>query len=440
MKKRITIDLVPIRVGEGGTGSGIWTYARELIRHMDQVELDGLDVVCLVNAGQLPYLSGLSRIRLVEFPTFGKNIVLRLLWIHLFLPLVCLFRRVDVLHKLATETPFFCPAKRVTTVHDFYYEFLMENHPPETIRLYERLENLYFSLTTRTCFKKSRAIIAVSDATRQEAIKRYPKSADRIRVIHHGVFSGRARPPGGPELESSLAAKSRKESQNKGMPVSAHQSTKNQAASVATDNLRQQIKTEGIDSLRTDIESSAFNILCVAKFMEHKGQHVLIDAFEALLEQNADLVGSMRLELRGFHNDADYCSRITQRISSSRYAEYMRMVGFDPRGGLEAIYHDADLVVLLSSYEGFGFPVLEAQGMGIPVLCSDLPVLREVGGKGAVYVDRDDAQAVAERLTRFVSDQEFCQEMKTLGTENTKRFRWERAAQETIRCYEEVLY
>jgi len=381
--KKIAIDLVPIRVGEGGTGSGIWTYARELIQHMDVSDRHGLEIVCLVNDGQLPFLSDLQNIRLIRFPGFGKNSVLRVLWIHLFLPLVCLFRRFDVLHKLATETPLFCPARRVTTVHDFYYEFLIENHSPKTIRLYERLENFYFSLTTRTCSNKSRAIIAVSESTRQEAIRRYPKSEDCIYVIHHGAS---------PKAPSPRP------------------------------------------------KTSSFTILCVAKFMEHKGQHVLIDAFEALLEQHPERVGLVRLELRGFHNDADYCRMITERIASSRFSEYMQMVGFDPTGGLEAIYHDADLVVLLSSYEGFGLPVLEAQGMGIPVLCSDLPVLREVGGRGAVYVGRDTIQAVAEQLNRFVVDQDFCQKMKALGAENTKRFRWERAAMETIRCYREVLH
>ncbi len=382
MKKRVAIDLVPIRVGEGGTGSGIWTYARELLHAMDVLDFQGLEIICLVNEGQIPFLSDLQNIRTIRFPAFGKNILFRLLWVHLFLPLVCLFRRVDLLHKLATETPLFCSARRVTTVHDFYYEFLMENHPPETIRLYERLEKFYFSLSTRICFHKSRAIIAVSEATRQEAIRRYPKSEDCIHVIHHGASPKAPRP-------------------------------KSKA-------------------------SSSFTILCVAKFMEHKGQHLLIRAFDEMLEATPDLIGSVRLVLRGFHNDADYYQGICVAVNESRFAEYMQMVGFDPGGGLEDIYHDADLVVLLSSYEGFGLPVLEAQGMGIPVLCSDLPVLREVGGDGAVYVDRDDSPVVAKQLGRLVMDQAFCQEIKTLGTENTKRFCWERAAMETIHCYEQV--
>ncbi|MDD3276710.1 MAG: glycosyltransferase, partial [Kiritimatiellales bacterium] len=306
MIKRIAIDLVPIRVGEGGTGSGIWTYARELIHHMDQNGMDGLNVVCLVNQGQLPYLTGLRHIRLIRFPWFGKNILFRLLWIHLFLPLICLFKRVEVLYKLATETPLLCPAKRVTTVCDFYYEYLFEHHSSETIRLYERLENFYFSIVSRTCFHKSCAVISISNATRAEAVRRYPAAADRISTIH---------------LSAASSSPARRE------------------------------KTG-------DSSARQFTILCVAKFMEHKGQHLLLDAFETMLQDSPAMADSVQLVLRGFHNDADYFNRIQHKATASRFSENIRILDFNPADSLETMYEASDLVVLLSSYEGFGLPVL----------------------------------------------------------------------------------
>ncbi len=52
---------------------------------------------------------------------------------------------------------------------------------------------------------------------------------------------------------------------------------------------------------------------------------------------------------------------------------------------LAALYRRADLVVLTSSSEGFGLPVIEAMACGTPVVATDLPVLREVGGRAAAY-------------------------------------------------------
>lgn len=383
MKTRIAIDLVPIRVGEGGTGSGIWTYARELLVAMDKTDLSGLDILVLVNNGQVPYLSEVKNLKLVVFPEKGKNILKRLWWVHVHLPFFCLFKRVNVLHKLATETPWFCSAKRVTTIHDFYYEYLVEHHPKEQIRFYERMENIYFSFVTKLCFRKSKRLIAVSNSTKGEVNLRYSDCADRVKVVCHGS----------PICDFSVS---------------------------------------------DDVSSDLFNILCVAKFMEHKGQHLLIRSYERLLECHPELDGVVSLSLRGFHNDEDYFAQIVEQVGASSAGQSICLIPFDPKQSTAEIYSNTDLVVLLSSYEGFGLPVLEAQSMGIPVLCSDLPVLKEVGGDGAVYADREDEEVVAKALYKFVSDSKYRLEMKQLASENVGRFSWEKAAEKTVEAYGEV--
>ncbi len=400
--RRVAIDLVPIRVGEGGTGSGIWTYARELLLAMDRSEVHELEILALVNEGQVPFLSDLKHIRLVRFRGGGKSIIRRLFWVHLQLPLHCLFRRVDVLHKLATDTPLFCHSKRVTTIHDFYYEFLMEQRSRESIRLYERVESAYFSMVTKACFKKSNAIITVSNATREEAVRRYPGSKDRIAVIHHGA----------PYLQPIADSRQPRAKESSALPSSTinHQSS-------------------------TDIKRDAFNILCVAKFMEHKGQHLLLKAFERLLAEHPECADTTRLTLRGFHNDSDYYEAICRKINDSRYASNIDLVAFDPKDTIGDIYRNADLVVLLSGYEGFGLPVLEAQSMGVPVLCSDLPVLREVGGDGAVYVARDDIERVARAMHRFIFDVDYYDALRNEASGNIQRFSWNLAAEKTLNAY-----
>lgn len=407
--RRVAIDLVPIRVGEGGTGSGIWTYARELLCHMDRLDFHDLEIVLLVNKGQRRFLSGLHNFYVLEVPVAGKNIFFRVLWVHLLLPLVCLFKRIDVLHKLATETPLFCSVKRVTTVHDFYYEFLLEQRPPESIRLYERLENFYFSFVTKLCFSKSRMIIAVSDATRQEAIGRYPEAADRVHVVHHGSF---------------LATRSEAQIILRSKIVSKARFKERKGSQNSNDQER-----------GTKHHQDVFNILCVAKFMEHKGQHLLVDAFEALLEGSPGLSEKAHLNLRGFHNDEVYYGMICRQVSESRFAGNIHLIPFNADESTEEIYANADLVVLLSSYEGFGLPVLEAQGKGIPVLCSSLPVLQEVGGAGAAYVSRTDKQSIVDSMRQFIVDVEYRDGMREKATENLKRFSWETAATKTLGIY-----
>lgn len=169
--------------------------------------------------------------------------------------------------------------------------------------------------------------------------------------------------------------------------------------------------------------------------MEHKGQHLLIEAFERLLDQHPELQKKVHLRLRGFHNDADYYERICQQVSASPYKALIQIEPFNPSDSLESIYQKADLVVLLSDYEGFGLPVLEAQSCGVPVLCSDLAVLREVGGDGAAYVDRNETAAIVAALERMIVDQNLYNEMKQRAKANPARFSWEKAAEETLALY-----
>ena len=83
--------------------------------------------------------------------------------------------------------------------------------------------------------------------------------------------------------------------------------------------------------------------------------------------------------------------------------EHVEVVSGLDDSGLAAAYAGADALLLPSLYEGFGLPVVEAMQSGLPVVCSDLPVLREVSGGFATYVDPHDVQAWANAIRIAVS-------------------------------------
>ncbi len=94
--------------------------------------------------------------------------------------------------------------------------------------------------------------------------------------------------------------------------------------------------------------------------------------------------------------------------------------------------------MLLSAYEGFGLTVLEAQSASVPVVVSDLEVLREVGGEGACYVEPSDTAGVAAVLSRLLSDAEFRRHMREEGLRNVLRFPWRTTAIRTLDAYRSV--
>ena len=94
---------------------------------------------------------------------------------------------------------------------------------------------------------------------------------------------------------------------------------------------------------------------------------------------------------------------------------------------LEALYSIADLYVCPSLNEGFGLPVLDALRRGIPVVASDIPVLREVGGTVARYADATDPEAFGSAMAEALQTPSRAGDKS--GREDwAKRFNWEASA------------
>ena len=79
----------------------------------------------------------------------------------------------------------------------------------------------------------------------------------------------------------------------------------------------------------------------------------------------------------------------------------MHWLGFVPEATLDAVLASATGLVFPSLFEGWGMPVTDALAVGLPVACSDLPVLREVAGVGADYFDPTDPAAIAAAIARL---------------------------------------
>lgn len=114
---------------------------------------------------------------------------------------------------------------------------------------------------------------------------------------------------------------------------------------------------------------------------------------------------------------------------SARQASALKMHGIDVenRVGLSANeiveeYRRADMVVFVSTYEGFGLPIVEAQAVGRPVVTSRLHSMPEVAGEGACLVDPYDAAHIRSGILRVINDSEYRQFLIEAGRRNVRRF------------------
>lgn len=91
-----------------------------------------------------------------------------------------------------------------------------------------------------------------------------------------------------------------------------------------------------------------------------------------------------------------------------------------------ALYQKSSLFVMPSAYEGFGMPILEAAASGVPVIASDIPVLRESAGNGALYVKVGDAGELSETIQKVLSTPLLQKELVAKASRHLKTYSWDK--------------
>jgi glycosyltransferase involved in cell wall biosynthesis len=113
--------------------------------------------------------------------------------------------------------------------------------------------------------------------------------------------------------------------------------------------------------------------------------------------------------------------------------------GYVPDEILQAIMSNAQMLVVPSTYEGFGLPVLEAMALGVPVACSNVASLPEVAGDAAIYFDPLSVDDMARKITKLATNVGLRKELREKGFQNLQRFSWEKTARGTLDVYRSVV-
>lgn len=168
-------------------------------------------------------------------------------------------------------------------------------------------------------------------------------------------------------------------------------------------------------------------LLFVSTVEPRKDLDTLLDAFERLKDR-----GEYEGELVVVGRVGWKAEETVRRMRASRWRSSIRHLDYVTRDRLATIYKFAEAFVMPSLYEGFGLPVLEAMGHGVPVIASRSSSLPEVGGDAALYFDVRDSQGLADAIRAISATGEARARLIEAGRARVARFRWDESAARTL--------
>lgn len=117
----------------------------------------------------------------------------------------------------------------------------------------------------------------------------------------------------------------------------------------------------------------------------------------------------------------------------------VRLTGYVSDTDLAQLYGHARFLAMPSLYEGFGFPIIEANAMGIPVLTSNTSSMPEVAAKAGILVDPNDVLSIRNGLENLATDEVLHARLSGNARPNAARFRWAESARQLERVFEKAI-
>jgi glycosyltransferase involved in cell wall biosynthesis len=355
---------------------GIGTYVRNLVHWLSRIDDDNRYVL-LCRPGDAAPLSELGQ-RFIPWPVTAGNYSVRE---QVAIPMALARARVDLFHAPHYVVSPLTPGPFVVTIHDCIHLRFPEYLPG-------RLAYRYAKTMMRSSAHRSRRILTVSEASRQDIVDFLGVAASKIEVVANAIDERVTAPP----TEADL------------------------------------------NRIRDRYQLNSPFVLYTGNIKPHKNVDRLIEAF-ALLRRD----GLADLKLLIIGDEVSKYPNLRRLVHSHQLHRHVRFLGFVSDEMLAVLYRLATVFVFPSLYEGFGLPPLEAMAAGVPVITSNVSSLPEVVGDAAILIDPRDPAAIAAAITRVVGDAGLRADLVRRGHERVKAFSWERSVLRIRDVYGEVV-
>lgn len=280
-------------------------------------------------------------------------------------------------HTPYFSLPWLAPSRNLVTVHDCIFEHDARYMP-------KRWARLYYSLLMRYSLKRARRVFVPSRATARDLLRFYRVPARKLAIT----------------------------------------------SEAADDSFRPINDRELHDKVRAAYGLPARFMLAVGARRPHKNLLRLVEATVQLREVEGGTLVLVGEADERFNDDAAEAAK--------QLGAPVRFLGKVPERDLPVIYNLATVFACPSLIEGFGLPVLEAMACGTPVVCSAIPVFREIAGDAAIQVSPHSTSAWTSALERALTEPSLRAHLREAGIKRAARFSWSSAARAVLSVYGEL--
>lgn len=359
--------------------TGIGEYSEHLINNLAAIDKSN-EYIILVSSNYNPRLNVGSNFNIIQYD--ANPVSLKTLF---SLSSFLAKNSIPVFHSLFPLAPLFYKGKLLVTVHDVQ-PFLPELTLGENMRFSHLVSVFFYQWVYPKVLKRADWLITVSEATKKYLIQLFPQIRDKIVVIHSGV---------GEEWFEELPA-------------------------------------EVIRRATETLQLPEQYILYEGGGRPSKNLHRMLRAFARVRHEQPNLQ-NLVLILNLY--DDGYTGQVKRLIKNLGLTQYVRIINSLRGEERRVLYKQAKLLFFVTKYEGFGFPLLEAQAVGTPVLASTSAALPEISGESALLVDPDNEEEIAAGLIRLLTDQGLYQELINKGYANVQKYSWRHTVTQLLEVY-----
>ena len=357
--------------------AGLGRYSRNLLKNLVKQAPPGMEFVVFAPRSLCREFSEMRGVKLV--PVTASYYSMRE---QTFFLGSLMREKLDLMHFLHFNAPIFYKRPSVVTIHDLTrFFFPAQKHKG-------RLHQWAYETVFRSAINNSKKIITVSEHTRMDLVRYFPKASDKAVIIHEGVdtvmFS-----------KDALDGKSHERLQKLGITKPY--------------------------------------LLFVGVWMTHKNLPRLLQAFKKVRARGFS--GSLVITGKGQSHHVD----VPDLVNNEGMSDFVVLPGKVSDEDLPTLFQNAEIFIMPSLYEGFGLPALEALACGTPVIASSVSSLPEILGNAAAYFDPYSVVDMADKISKLISDKQKQVELVLAGSSQVQKFNWDKCAQETLAVYQSVL-